>query len=116
MNGCTLQPRPLILNVQRAGMTYSPLQSLSRETLLIRTETQPRLNKSFDTVVLNPPFGTKQNKGLDMLFVQQAIAVCGPDDVHSEPATGVVSLCTIGFLSFARLTGSNCILKTGLSR
>jgi predicted RNA methylase len=37
---------------------------------------QPRLNKAFDTVVLNPPFGTKQNKGIDMIFLQQAINVC----------------------------------------
>lgn len=27
----------------------------------------------FDTVIMNPPFGTKHNKGLDMLFLQKAI-------------------------------------------
>ena len=27
----------------------------------------------FDTVIMNPPFGTKHNKGLDMVFLQRAI-------------------------------------------
>ncbi|XP_057372034.1 rRNA N6-adenosine-methyltransferase METTL5-like [Daphnia carinata] len=27
-------------------------------------------NKKFDTVVMNPPFGTKHNKGLDSLFLE----------------------------------------------
>lgn len=29
----------------------------------------------FDTVLLNPPFGTKSNAGIDMLFLQQAVAM-----------------------------------------
>jgi len=29
--------------------------------------------KRYDTVIMNPPFGTKHNKGLDMLFLQTAI-------------------------------------------
>jgi len=31
--------------------------------------------KRFDTVVMNPPFGTKHNKGLDMLFLQTGITM-----------------------------------------
>lgn len=27
----------------------------------------------FDTVIMNPPFGTKHNKGLDMVFLQRAL-------------------------------------------
>lgn len=30
---------------------------------------------TFDTVVLNPPFGTKNNQGIDMIFLQQALRV-----------------------------------------
>jgi len=30
-------------------------------------------NNKFDTVIMNPPFGTKHNKGLDMIFLQRAI-------------------------------------------
>ena len=29
----------------------------------------------FDTVIMNPPFGTKHNKGLDMVFLQRAITM-----------------------------------------
>lgn len=32
-----------------------------------------RTNKMFDIVVMNPPFGTKQNKGIDMVFLKRAI-------------------------------------------
>ncbi|XP_059090705.1 rRNA N6-adenosine-methyltransferase METTL5-like [Tigriopus californicus] len=31
--------------------------------------------KAFDTVIMNPPFGTKHNKGIDMTFVQQGLAM-----------------------------------------
>jgi predicted RNA methylase len=31
------------------------------------------LQKKFDTVVMNPPFGTKHNWGLDLLFVKVSI-------------------------------------------
>jgi len=30
-------------------------------------------NKKFDTVIMNPPFGTKHNKGLDMKFLQTGL-------------------------------------------
>lgn len=29
--------------------------------------------KKYDTVLMNPPFGTKHNKGIDLLFVQKAL-------------------------------------------
>ena len=37
----------------------------------------------FDTVVMNPPFGTKHNQGLDVLFVETALRCV-------KPAGGVV--------------------------
>lgn len=37
------------------------------------TEFWGSMSKKFDTVIMNPPFGTKQTQGLDMLFLQQAI-------------------------------------------
>lgn len=30
-------------------------------------------DKKFDTVIMNPPFGTKNNQGIDMVFLKQAI-------------------------------------------
>lgn len=32
-----------------------------------------RWNKMFDTVVMNPPFGTKKNAGMDMKFLKKAL-------------------------------------------
>ncbi|XP_078183552.1 rRNA N(6)-adenosine-methyltransferase METTL5 isoform X1 [Callithrix jacchus] len=32
-----------------------------------------RMSKSFDTVIMNPPFGTKNNKGTDMTFLKTAL-------------------------------------------
>merc|ERR1712200_404371 len=32
-----------------------------------------RLHNQFDTVVMNPPFGTKHNQGIDMVFLQAAL-------------------------------------------
>uniref|UniRef100_A0A8D0H8H4 Methyltransferase-like protein 5 n=1 Tax=Sphenodon punctatus TaxID=8508 RepID=A0A8D0H8H4_SPHPU len=32
-----------------------------------------RLSKTFDTVIMNPPFGTKHNKGMDMAFLKTAL-------------------------------------------
>lgn len=31
--------------------------------------------RNFDTVIMNPPFGTKQNQGLDLLFLRRAISM-----------------------------------------
>ncbi|KAM9646604.1 rRNA N(6)-adenosine-methyltransferase METTL5-like [Trichechus inunguis] len=32
-----------------------------------------RMSKSFDTVIMNPPFWTKNNKGTDMAFLKTAL-------------------------------------------
>ncbi|XP_072118005.1 rRNA N(6)-adenosine-methyltransferase METTL5 isoform X3 [Mobula birostris] len=32
-----------------------------------------KLSKKFDTVIMNPPFGTKHNKGMDMIFLRSAL-------------------------------------------
>lgn len=40
-----------------------------------KLDTNSRLAKMFDTVVLNPPFGTKHNKGIDMTFLQTALTL-----------------------------------------
>lgn len=34
-----------------------------------------RFSKQFDTVVMNPPFGTKHNKGIDMEFVKTGLSL-----------------------------------------
>ncbi|KAH0621470.1 hypothetical protein JD844_022822 [Phrynosoma platyrhinos] len=32
-----------------------------------------KMPKTFDTVIMNPPFGTKHNKGMDMTFLKTAL-------------------------------------------
>lgn len=39
-------------------------------------DTQSPLHNKFDTVVMNPPFGTKNNPGLDVTFLRRAIDIC----------------------------------------
>lgn len=34
-----------------------------------------RWTKSFDTVIMNPPFGTKHNAGMDLRFLETAIGL-----------------------------------------
>ncbi|KAL5007170.1 hypothetical protein ScPMuIL_015976 [Solemya velum] len=47
---------------------------------LIQTDVNSSLSesnfkKSFDTVIMNPPFGTKHNPGMDMLFLRSALDI-----------------------------------------
>lgn len=35
------------------------------------------MHKKFDTVIMNPPFGTKQNQGIDMEFLKVALQMAG---------------------------------------
>lgn len=41
-----------------------------------------RFHKSFDTVITNPPFGTKNNKGIDVTFLRTALDIA-TDSVYS---------------------------------
>ena len=43
--------------------------------ILSETDSNPRLKEYFDTVVMNPPFGTKKNEGIDMKLLSAAIKV-----------------------------------------
>lgn len=40
------------------------------------------MHKKFDTVIMNPPFGTKNNSGLDLIFLQEAIKLAN-DSIYS---------------------------------
>lgn len=39
-------------------------------------------HSQFDTVIMNPPFGTKRNEGIDMVFLEEAVKVSS-DTVYS---------------------------------
>lgn len=59
------------------GVNYDLLQAN-----VLEDDTFARFHKSFDTVVMNPPFGTKQQKGVDMLFLRRALELA-TDCVYS---------------------------------
>ncbi|PVU87158.1 hypothetical protein BB559_006157 [Furculomyces boomerangus] len=49
-------------------------KSSSKKELLLDTNLLDKMHKKFDTVVMNPPFGTKPgNAGIDMLFLEAAV-------------------------------------------
>lgn len=59
---------------------------------------EPALGKfagrsQFDTVIMNPPFGTKKNAGMDMLFIKRAMEVghscCAVPCPHHRSRGGV---------------------------
>uniref|UniRef100_A0A1L8DRX5 Putative rna methylase n=1 Tax=Nyssomyia neivai TaxID=330878 RepID=A0A1L8DRX5_9DIPT len=56
-----------------------------------------RFSKSFDTVVMNPPFGTKKNAGMDMKFLQVGLALA---------TTAVYSLHKTSTRDFVRKTAA----------
>jgi len=56
-------------NLEEFEMTNVDLLQSDVTSLLGQT----RLYGSFDTVVMNPPFGTKHNQGIDMVFLQAAL-------------------------------------------
>lgn len=43
------------------------------QTDVLNLESEEKWHKMFDTVVMNPPFGTKKNSGMDMAFLKIAI-------------------------------------------
>lgn len=34
------------------------------------------MNNLFDVTILNPPFGTKNNEGIDYCFLEKAFKIC----------------------------------------
>jgi len=62
------------LEIARTNVDYCELNNI--DFLQCDVKTLPRIlnGQKFDTVVMNPPFGTKNNKGLDCLFVEIALA------------------------------------------
>ncbi|EDW76748.1 uncharacterized protein Dwil_GK20179 [Drosophila willistoni] len=45
------------------------------DVLQLQTEGIGRWGKVFDTIVMNPPFGTKHNAGIDMQFLEVGLAL-----------------------------------------
>ncbi|VDI21780.1 putative methylase, partial [Mytilus galloprovincialis] len=51
----------------------STVESESSESVKDCSSISGKFHKCFDTVIMNPPFGTKNSEGIDMKFVQIAL-------------------------------------------
>jgi len=61
------------LDIAKSNIDYTELTNIN--FLQCDIKNLPRIlnGQLFDTVIMNPPFGTKHNKGLDCLFVEIAL-------------------------------------------
>lgn len=59
-------------NLEDAEITSAELLQMNVKDLAVQYS---RFLKFFDTVVLNPPFGTKQNQGTDLEFLRVALSL-----------------------------------------
>ncbi|XP_078183559.1 rRNA N(6)-adenosine-methyltransferase METTL5 isoform X6 [Callithrix jacchus] len=57
-----------------------------------------RMSKSFDTVIMNPPFGTKNNKGTDMTFLKTALEMARTA-VYSLHKSSTRESCSVALAS-----------------
>lgn len=62
---------------ENGGPNYDLIQADITDSNLMQ-----RFHKSFDTVITNPPFGTKNNKGIDVIFLKTALDIA-TDNVFS---------------------------------
>ena len=59
---------------------------------VLKASENPRFAGYFDTIVMNPPFGTKSNEGIDMKLLSAAIKVIKfSDNLLVLPWGGVLS-------------------------
>lgn len=54
-------------------MELPGVDAVNCDVLELLTDDTCKWRKAFDTVVMNPPFGTKKNAGMDMKFLQAAL-------------------------------------------
>lgn len=74
------------------------------------------INRTFDTVIMNPPFGTKHNAGLDMIFLKQAIdlATGAVYSLHKTSTRNVSILTTNADECSRKHTNHRCISPSSL--
>ncbi|KAK0057911.1 methyltransferase-like protein 5 [Biomphalaria pfeifferi] len=60
-------------NIEEFGISSIDLVNSDVKTLFTSGHQSSPLYKKFDTVIMNPPFGTKRNEGIDTEFLQAAL-------------------------------------------
>ncbi|GFS89063.1 rRNA N6-adenosine-methyltransferase METTL5 [Nephila pilipes] len=63
------------LNIARGNKEDEEVENVDFIQCDVRDLSNSRWYKAFDTVILNPPFGTKGNKGIDLEFLQTACSL-----------------------------------------
>jgi len=61
------------LEICKENVDEFEIENLDLVLADVRQLSESRWKKSFDTVLLNPPFGTKHNPGMDMEFLKTAL-------------------------------------------
>lgn len=72
------------LDVFRENVNNYDLSNIDAVQCDVLSDLPERFYKTFDTVIMNPPFGTKNNAGTDLAFLKQAskLASCSVYSLH----------------------------------
>lgn len=71
VTGVDLDPEALV--TARQNLEDFDIDNVDLVNLDVRQVDRLLRPDSFDVVIMNPPFGTKHNKGLDMLFLEKGV-------------------------------------------
>jgi len=71
VTGVDLDPEALV--TARQNLEDFDIDNMDLVNLDVRQVDRLLRPDSFDVVIMNPPFGTKHNKGLDMLFLEKGV-------------------------------------------
>ncbi|XP_030044520.1 methyltransferase-like protein 5 [Microcaecilia unicolor] len=63
------------LEIFKANIEEFELTNVDMIQCNVRSLPSDNMLRKFDTVIMNPPFGTKHNKGLDMIFLKTALQI-----------------------------------------
>lgn len=70
--GFDIDPDAIKIAQENSGQFEVPIDFVNTDLLKANLE---RFQGKLDTIIMNPPFGTKNNKGIDMLMLKKAIDV-----------------------------------------
>lgn len=63
------------IDICQENIAEFEIENIDIVNLDVTSDLPDHTHQKFDTVLLNPPFGTKHNQGIDMLFVKQALSL-----------------------------------------
>ena len=66
---------PDALEIAHKNLSELEISSVDLLSMDLTTRPEGMFERKFDTVIMNPPFGTKSNKGIDVLFLKAGVEV-----------------------------------------